>query len=618
MIVYSSTKNNFISDVNDSSIDVIMKQTFESVLNRTVGESEISSWRDSLPYMAQVLSTDKIPNNAGVLIEYNIPTSNFRVDFIITGLGAEDSENIVIVELKRWQAIEKTDKNDIVKTRFKGGLQETTHPSYQAWSYAAYLNSFNKAIYDGGINLYPCAYLHNYISDGIINNTFYNEYIKLAPLFLKDDKENLRNYIIQKIKKGDNTSIMKRVESSELKPSKQLAECVASMISNNQEFIMIDNQKLVYETALNGVKKSTSTNKNVLIVEGGPGTGKSVVAINLLAKLTSLRKTVRYVTKNAAPREIYKSKLTGSLRGRDIDFLFAGSGSFINNEANQYNALIVDEAHRLNLMSGLYANLGENQIKEIINSAHFTVFFIDEDQQVTINDIGTKDEIIKWAKHFGAGVRELVLDSQFRCNGSNGYLAWLDNTLQIRDTANPILSSSEYNFNIVDSPEEMRDFIYSANNLNNKSRMVAGYCWNWISKKDPSKFDIVLSSSFRHQWNLTKHGSKWLIEPDSVSEIGCIHTCQGLELDYVGVIIGNDLIVRNGKVITDHRNRATSDRALYGIRNLALKDPEGAANLADRIIKNTYRTLLTRGMKGAYVYFTDDETRDFFRSRIVD
>lgn len=618
MIVYRSTKKGFINDVNNYPIEDVVLKEFETVLKRTTGTSEIESWRDSLPYMSQVLSDDSIPEDAGVLIEFMIPQSSFRVDFIITGLDDNERENVVIVELKRWSDSEITDKDGIVKTRFRGGLQETSHPSYQAWSYAAFLSSFNETIYTEDINLKPCAYLHNYVEDGKLTNKFYEYYLNLAPVFLKSDKQKLREFIASHVKKGDTNNIMFRIENGNIKPSKALTDCLSSMLKGNDEFIMLDDQKVVYEAALSGARKSDNTTKNVLIVEGGPGTGKSVVAINLLVAINKTGRVAKYVTKNSAPRAVYKTMLTGDMRGSDIDFLFTGSGSFINADKDTFDALIVDEAHRLNEKSGMFSNLGENQVKEIIHSSAFSVFFIDENQQVTTSDIGSKEEIHKWANELGANVRELELRSQFRCNGSDGYLAWLDNTLDIRSTANIVLDKKDYDFTVCDSPAEMRDIIYELNKEKNRARMLAGYCWDWTSKKDPSQYDIEFSEyGFRHKWNLANDGMKWIISEESVSEVGCIHTSQGLELEHVGVILGKDLIVRDGKVITDFRERSSNDRSIRGLKGRFKRNPEEVAELADRIIKNTYRTLMTRGMKSCCIYSVDMETNKYFKDRLT-
>ena len=146
---------------------------------------------------------------------------------------------------------------------------------------------------------------------------------------------------------------------------------------------------------------------------------------------------------------------------------------------------------------------------------------------------------------------------------------------------------------------------------------MAGYCWNWESKKNKSAKDISFPEfNFGMQWNLASDGNLWIMAPESVSEIGCIHTCQGLEVDYVGVIVGDDFVIRDGKAVTNPDKRAKTDASLKGYKKELSNNPEETKNKADAIIKNTYRTLMTRGMKGCYVYFTDKETEKYFKSRI--
>ena len=617
MIVYASNKADFINDVTNHQIEEVILSNYQQKLKRNTSASEIQSWRESLMYMNLVLMDKDIPDDAGVLVEFMIPQSSFRVDFIITGVNAREEEQVIIVEIKRWANAKLTNKDGVVKTVFRGGLAETSHPSYQAWSYAAFLSSYNETIHTDDISLFPCAYLHNYEQDDQLTNEFYEPYITRAPLFFKTDKQKLREFIKKHIRKGDNTEIMYRIENGKIRPSKALADSLLSMLKGNEEFIMIDDQKLVYETALAGAKRAGDDQKNVLIVKGGPGTGKSVVAINLLVGITKTGLVGKYVTKNSAPRTVYRAMLAGNMKGSDISFLFDSSGSFYQSDSNAYDVLIVDEAHRLNERSGIYSHLGENQVKELINASKFSVFFIDEDQKISTKDIGSIDEIEKWAKKYGANVRQMDLKAQFRCKGSNGYLAWLDNTLQVRETANVYLGRDDFEFVILDNPAEMRDIIYNLNRENNKARMLAGYCWNWVSKKKQSIHDIVFSEfGFSHRWNLEKDGMRWIISPDSVSEIGCIHTSQGLELDHVGVIVGKDMVARNGKIVTDFQQRAKTDKSLSGIVQMHNKNPQEANFLADKLIKNTYRTLMTRGMKSCYVYFVDAETRDYFEERV--
>jgi len=615
MIVYSFNKNRFQSDVLTNSIGDIILENFKRATNKSVGRSEVDSWTNSLQYMERVLQDEEIPDDAGIAIEYHIPQSSKRIDFIITGLDAQKSESAILIELKQWQTAQLTDKDAIVVTRFKHGERETIHPSYQAWSYKRLLEDFNQTVGEDNIKLFPCAYLHNYVPDNVIDNSFYDEYIKEAPIFFKPDAIKLRDFIKTHVKYGDKNQIMYRIDNGKIRPSKNLADQLSSMLSGNVEFTMIDDQKIVYETALKLAKESTEINKNVLVVQGGPGTGKSVVAINLLVELTKQQMVAQYVTRNSAPREVYEAKLTGSLKKSHISNLFSGSGSFHSVKSNTFDVLVVDEAHRLNAKSGLFNHLGENQVKEIINASKFSVFFLDEDQKVTLKDIGEKEEIRKYAAELGAQVIELELESQFRCNGSNGYLAWLDDVLQIRETANESLDDIEYDFQIFDDPSKLHKEIIEKNKEKNKARMVAGYCWKWISGKNTLLKDIVIGD-YKATWNLKSDGQSWIIKPDSVPEVGCIHTCQGLEVDYIGVIVGKDLVVRNGKVVTVPEERASSDKSVQGWKKLMKENPESTKKRLDAIIKNTYRTLMTRGMKGCYVYFEDKETETYFKEML--
>ncbi len=618
MIVYQKTKKGFETDILSGDIENIILKLYENKLERSTGKKEQDSWRNSLHYMHTVLSDPEIPYNTGVTIELQIPQTSKRIDFIISGKNEDKIDHVVIIELKQWQSAELTEKDGVVRTALGRGIHESSHPSYQAWSYSALLQDFNVTIQTDKIQLHPCAYLHNYIEDTVIRNPFYKKYLDEAPVFLKKDLMLLRDFIKSFVKSGDDGEIMYRIDKGEIRPSKMLSESLAKMIEGNQEFVMIDEQKLVYESAIDLAKKSNANNKNVLIIEGGPGTGKSVVAVNLLVGITNLGKLVQYVTKNAAPRAVYASKLTKTLTKTRFSNLFKGSGAYTETPKNTFDTLVVDEAHRLNEKSGLFSNLGENQVKEIISASKLSVFFIDEDQRVTLKDIGNKAEIKKWAELVGANVHEMELSSQFRCAGSDGYLAWLDQILQIRETANFSINDLGYDFQVVTSPNQLRDIIFEKNKENNKARLVAGYCWDWKSKNNRNAFDIEIPEfDFAMKWNLAVDGSLWIQMPNSVNEIGCIHTCQGLEVDYIGVIVGKDLIVRDNIVLVDPSKRSSQDQSIKGYKSMLKSDPEKAKALTRSIIKNTYRTLMTRGLKGCYVYFEDKLTEEYFINKLA-
>lgn len=299
--------------------------------------------------------------------------------------------------------------------------------------------------------------MHNYDDNGVISNNFYKHYLELAPAFYRKDAAKLQAFIKKHIKYGDKKDLMYLIENGRIRPSKQLADTLASMLAGKEEFKLLDDQKVAYETAISISRRISPAKKHVLIIEGGPGTGKSVLAINLLVELTKRGLVTKYISKNSAPREVYATKLSGSMRKTNIDNLFGGSGSFYDVESNYFDTLIVDEAHRLALKSGMFQHLGEDQMKEIINASKFSIFFIDDNQRVTMQDVGSIDKIKELANSYHCSLTHLKLESQFRCNGSDGYLNWLDNMLQIKQTANIKLDADDFDFKVFDNPNSLRD-----------------------------------------------------------------------------------------------------------------------------------------------------------------
>ena len=622
MIVYQDTKKQFIDDVN---LNQIVNKIYDEYIPRFghTTESQLRAWQHSMQYMRGVLDSNEIPEDAGVAIEYNIQPTSKRIDFLLSGKDEKGNYTAIIVELKQWDSCEAVlDEDGVVETYVVGGNRKVAHPSYQAMSYKHLIQDYNEAAQEGPIYLFPCAFLHNYRiepEDPIIDPQ-YDDYLAEAPVFGANDFEKLRNFIKNHLSTGDKGETIFKIEYGRIRPSKMLQDSIVRMLQGKKEFILIDTQKIVYERAKRIARKSEFDNKkHVLIVKGGPGTGKTVLAINLLSDFINESMSAFYVTKNQAPRAVFKQKLKdGGFKKIFIDTLFQSSGSFIDNPTNSIDCLLVDESHRLNEKSGMFSNRGENQTKEIINAAKFSVFFIDEAQRVTLKDKGTIADIKKFAEAQNAEIEEIELDSQFRCNGSDGYLAWLDNLLEIRETANANSLEYDYDFRVFDDPNELFNAIVKRNS-NNKARMVAGYCWDWKknSQNDPSSYDIVIPEfGFAKSWNLG-NTSTFAIDPESVEQIGCIHTTQGLEFDYVGVIIGDDMRFEDGRIVTDATKRAKTDSSLKGLKKLIAEDPDKAEKVADKIIKNTYRTLMTRGMKGCYVYCTDTSLAEYLKASLA-
>lgn len=601
-----------------------------SILSRSVGLSEKRSWQHSMMYMSQVLHDPDIPMDAGVAIEFSIPQSAKRVDFIISGLDDEHKHHAVIVELKQWSEVQPVENieqlikvgtanmTQRVRTRFQGTLHTTVHPAYQAFSYKTLISDFNANVQDVPIYLKPCAYLHNYENADANDPLFlphFKEFIDQAPVFCRGDAKKLQLFIKQFIKTGDSKQTLVYIEEGDIRPSKSLQDALSAMLKGKREFMLIDEQEVVFQRILASAKSCNEDHrKRVFIIKGGPGTGKTVVAINLLVQLIKTGIYCAYVTKNSAPRNVFEVKLVdGAMKKRDVSNLFKSSGAFVNAQENVFGALLVDEAHRLNKETRFGPVVrGENQIKEIVRASCLSVFFIDEAQRVTAQDYGSIPAIKQWANHFHAEIHEDELFSQFRCNGSDGYLAWLDHVLRIRDTANTSLEGIDYDFKILDSPVELERMVRNKNEIDGKARLLAGYCWEWETKKHPELDADVIVGDFAMPWNLS--GDKtFAISAGSIDQVGCIHTTQGLEFSYVGVIIGEDLRYEHDEVITDYTKRAKSDKSLSGLIGPAKKGNKEALAEIDSIIRNTYRTLMTRGMRGCYVYCVDARLGEYLR-----
>ncbi|MCI8671090.1 MAG: DUF2075 domain-containing protein [Bacilli bacterium] len=613
MILFSCLKKEFIEAINYGVISNRVYYAYKQKMGKKTKLSQIKSWANSLPFMKDILID--LPDDVGITIEYGIPLTSKMVDVIISGYDENKKPVIILVELKQWEYVyDVRDRDAVVKTLIGSKEINSLHPSYQVLSYKELMQNYNVNIDINKVNIIPLVYLHNYDlrSDDDILNKKFAPYYKKALMFGKNDIDELKSYIHDNIKFGDNLEVMQMIDNSEIKPTKKLLDVIGNVLETKKEFLLLDEQKVIMEEISKYAYMSfTDNKKRVMIIKGGPGTGKSVLAINALGELLSIGLMGAYVSKNMAPRAVYKTMVLNGDKKISINELFKGSGFFFRDKCNKYDFLLIDEAHRLQEKSGLHNNIGENQIKEIINAARLSVFFVDEKQIVTLKDIGRIANIKDWAKFYEALVIEMELNSQFRCNGSDNYLDFIDKLLYNKREKN----SFNFDFQVMDSPHDLRKLIIDKN-TNNNARLVAGYCWTRNGKNaDNQDYLDIKIDDFGMSWNL-KHGEPFAIRENAINEIGCIHNVQGLEFDYIGVIIGPDLKYREGKIITDCKERASTEKSLYGLYVLMKKDKTYYQNLADTIIRNTYRVLLTRGIKGCYVYSVDKELQKYLKKII--
>ena len=620
MIVYEDSKRCFVEDIKSNCIaDKITAKIRERGINAG-HEREYISWQNSLQFMRNIVDDNDIDDEVRIAIEYNIPLTSKRVDFIICGADANNNDNVVVVELKQWQKAEVVadDMHYCVKTFVGRNNRIVCHPSYQAYSYACFIRNYSQKVLDDGINLIPCAYLHNYDPDfkQTLSNSIYKEWVSEAPFFIRNETEQFSAFVKKYVtRRSSNGDLLYKIDHGRLKPTKTLQDSLASMVKGNKEFMLLDEQAVCYDMCLKTMAKCKEDGKKrTIVIQGGPGTGKSVLAVNLLMEFINKSLNTCYATKNSAPREAFLSLLTHSDAKKQVNIrqLFRSPFGLSNVPDNTYDCLIVDEAHRL--VKKMYGDWnGENQVKECISASLLSIFLLDEDQAVTVNDIGSIAEISKWCRELNSTLKmpaEAKLVSQFRCNGSDAYIQFIDDILQrTEESVTVSLYELNFDFRIFDSAIELREDLREKNAINNKSRMVAGYCYDWNVKHGRGDYDIMLPDGFKAKWNLEKD-KIWAINPNSFEEVGCIHTAQGLEFDYVGVLIGKDLKYdsTSGRIITDKQAISKDDKS-SGIRSCKNE------SIVRKLILNTYKTLLTRGQKGCYVYCEDKSLAEYIKKK---
>ena len=620
MIVYEDSKRCFVEDIKSNCIaDKITAKIRERGINAG-HEREYISWQNSLQFMRNIVDDNDIDDEVRIAIEYNIPLTSKRVDFIICGADANNNDNVVVVELKQWQKAEVVadDMHYCVKTFVGGNNRIVCHPSYQAYSYACFIRNYSQTVLDDGINLIPCAYLHNYDPDfkQTLSNSIYKEWVSEAPFFIRNETEQFSAFVKKYVtRRSSNGDLLYEIDHGRLKPTKALQDSLTSMVKGNKEFMLLDEQAVCYDMCLKTMAKCKEDGKKrTIVIQGGPGTGKSVLAVNLLMEFINKSLNTCYTSKNSAPREAFLSLLTHSDAKKQVNIkqLFRSPCGLSNVPDNTYDCLIVDEAHRL--VKKMYGDWnGENQVKECISASLLSIFLLDEDQAVTVNDIGSIAEISKWCRELNSTLKmpaEAKLVSQFRCNGSDAYIQFIDDILQRTEESVTVdLDELNFDFRIFDSAIELREALREKNAINNKSRMVAGYCYDWNVKHGRGDYDIMLPDGFKAKWNLEKD-KIWAINPNSFEEVGCIHTAQGLEFDYVGVLIGKDLKYdsTSGRIITDKQAISKDDKS-SGIRSCKNE------SIVRKLILNTYKTLLTRGQKGCYVYCEDKSLAEYIKKK---
>ena len=627
MIIYAETRRKFLRDVDDNALAPKLRDAFRQRTGGVPADHRV--WADEYSRFSLALRGAEVSDDARVAIEYHLSAAGrFRVDALLGGNDGE-RDHAVIVELKAWDRAEATEIDGLVLAPVGGG-RRVQHPCEQARRYKGLIVRFNEDVRASGVGLQAAAYLFNLHRrrPEPLEDARYRDAIEEARLFLADDVGPLRSFLGRYLRHPPHVDPIVLIERGRLVPAPALVDRVSRMLEGNEEFHLVDEQFEAFQTIRHALRAvDHDGRRHVFVVEGGPGTGKSVIAVQLLADALR-RKAMAFLV---APNRAFRTTLVEALArgnhgyrddGRD---LVHSSWSFHAQDyakSKAFEILIVDEAHRLK--DAAYQYRGKSMVEDMVRAARVSVFFVDETQRVQWADTGGVDRIRAAAAKFGAEVHDtLPLRAQFRCGGSDGYLAWLDDALQIRETGNfDAWASGAYEFRVFDRAEEVHAAL-RARNGENRARLIAGYAWDWPTKARGRTAGAthVVADGLSLPWNFPD--TNWATAPDAIGQVGCVHTCQGVEFDWVGVLIGADLGVVDGRVVGYPERRARTDASLKGWKKdlrAAGKDPVRRQKILERvqqIVKNTYKVLLSRGRRGCFVWCADPALRDYLRARLA-
>ncbi|WP_309030151.1 DUF2075 domain-containing protein [Streptomyces alfalfae] len=595
-----------------------LTEQFVHVHGHKPGSSEVRSWERSIPVLASALN-DAGLGQVEMLLEYGLPLNSKRADAVLAGVHPETGlPSYVIVELKQWSSAEPDD-DDPSLCRVDAYNRAVLNPVDQVRGYCEYLISFNGALAEHPERVSGAAYLHNATEFGV-KGLFEAEQDRYGQLFIGARRGEFIDFLRTRLGAESGASAADELLHGKVGPSKQLMAVAAQEVREREQFVLLDEQRVVYRTVLNAVRRAKrSDHKEVVVVTGGPGTGKSVIALSILGELYRQGTTALHATGSSSFTTTMR-KVAGT-RKREVKDLFKYFNSFMTAERNSLDVLICDEAHRMretsaNRYTPAANRTGKAQVEELIDVARVPVFLLDEHQVVRPGEMGTVAEIKAVAAKKGLRCQVIPLDSQFRCGGSDAYLRWVVRLLGL-EAGGPVVwePDDKMQLRLADSPQEMEAFLDAQRSQKYSARMSAGYCWKWTKKVPPGQAlpaDVVVGN-WERPWNVfgdravggAPPAALWATDPAGFGQVGCVYTAQGFEYDWSGVIIGPDLVWRNDRWITDRT---------------ASKDPVFKKSTpdadVDRLIRNTYKVLLTRGMIGTVVYSTDAETRERLRELI--
>jgi hypothetical protein len=605
----------------DSVVESMLRQMIFRMGHRPA-QAEVSSWRSSLPVLAKDLVEADL-GNVEVLVEHHLPLTSQRADVVLAGAHpATGQPSYVIVELKQWSSARLWEGNsDLVEVPgVLGGPRR--HPVKQVRGYCDYLVDFTRSLQDQPDAVAGIAYLHNATSPELVADLLRYPMDLHGRLFTAGTRGELLRFLRQRLSPDHaGAPFADFLISSKVAPSVQLLKVAADEVRDREQFMLLGEQQLAVDLVLHEVEMSRRADrKSVVIVTGGPGSGKSVIALSLLGELARRGRSVLHATGSRSFTQTLRQ--VAGHRAPQVRSLFKYFNQFIAAEQNGLDVLILDEAHRIRQTSVDRYTRAElrtdrPQVDDLISAARVPVFLLDENQVVRPGEMGSLEQIVGHAGRLGLDVHCIELGSQFRCGGSEEYVTWVHRLLGLSDGApEPWTGDPQFAVTVADSPEEMELLLARQREAGYSARMSAGYCWPWSDPRpDGTLVPDVRIGDWARPWNLkgdrrvggAPPAALWATDPAGFGQVGCVYTAQGFEYDWSGVILGPDLVWRDGRMVSrragnedpDFRNRTRVSDVQF-----------------DALVRNVYKVLLTRGMVGTVLYSTDPETQHALRALV--
>ncbi|WP_115685603.1 DUF2075 domain-containing protein [Corynebacterium senegalense] len=580
-----------------------------------VGPSEQQSWRNSLPVLAEDIAAAGL-EGIDVFLEYGLPLTSQRVDAVLAGTNPRTGDpSFVVVELKQWSSAKsyEDDENLVV---VPGTPDPRIHPVRQVGGYSRYLVNYLAALEENSEWVNAVAYLH-----GVGDRSAISELVEMegAELFIGRERDAFRSFLRERLSSEDGSGTGDILVNSAVRPSTKLMSVAADEVRRREQFVLLGNQQLAVDLVRHEVENAHEQNrKRVIVVSGGPGSGKSVVALSLLGELGRSGYSALHATGSRSFTQTMRR--VAGYRSRETQSLFKYFNNFTQAQENGIDVLIADEAHRIRETSNNRFTSASNrsdrlQIDELISAARVPVFLLDDKQVVRKGELGSVRDITAYAASQGLDVLHVPLGEQFRCGGSAAYVEWVEQILGLRQgepAKASIPADDTFEIEVADNPWELEHLLRDKQRQGYTARTAAGYCWRWSDATKHGLINDVVIEDWARPWNnkLERRvgnappSALWATQEGGFDQVGCVYTAQGFEFDWAGVIIGPDLVWRNGRFVSQRNHN---------------KDPHFRSRAAvpdkdfDLLVRQIYKVLLTRGMVGTILYSPDAETRSALR-----